>query len=46
MYGSIFVTYHLLLTRVFNAKIDGNISDLGNILSRKKQVVPSIEKSY
>ena len=33
-----------LLKIAFNAKIKNNLAELGNIISRKKQIVPAIEK--
>jgi inorganic pyrophosphatase/exopolyphosphatase len=30
---------------VFKARIDGDLAYLGPLLSRKKQIVPAIEKS-
>ncbi len=33
-----------LLKNLFNAKINGNLADLGNVVSRKKQIVPVFEK--
>lgn len=33
-----------LLVKIFDAKVEDNLADLGNIVSRKKQVVPQFEK--
>jgi manganese-dependent inorganic pyrophosphatase len=34
------------LIKAFDAKINGNLAELGNILSRKKQIVPKLETIF
>ncbi len=35
-----------LLEEIFNAKIENNIVNLGNIISRKKQIIPKFEEYF